>query len=230
MKLRLFLSAAIVLIIGLLIVELGLNGREVKEQVVEKNPAPAPTSVSQPQEKPTPSAPTLPATSAQLPIDQRVALWSEQIGQIQENPQVIEESLDQFSSTLSAQDILELKKIISSSQTQDERFLSTELLVRNRSIEAKQVLKEIALSPESSSEKQNAITKSEENALRLRAVEGLLKSDDPHVAKNLLEEVQRKSNNSIIQDRSQRALLSLKGIAKSPEEQDQEALRELLRR
>jgi len=222
-----FFISSMVLVIFLVTLEIWIESRniekaEVKKAITASDDSRKPAVATAPHEV------TKAPTNKNLSIRDQIAAWSEQVGQVQENPQVIEDSLNQFSASLKPHEMEDLAFIIKKSNQQDQRFLSVELLARSKNLEAKKILKELALSPETPREKSNPDLKAEENTLRMRAVEGLMSAENQETAKSLLREVRSRTQNSFVSDRSERALHHLEKGGATPEAQDQEALQKFV--
>ena len=153
-----------------------------------------------------------------------------QIAALNDDPVQTEIELHKHAQKLSPNDFPLLQKMaLDRNEKQDQRFVAVTLLALSNQIQSADHLKNIALTPIDPylSVGPNADF---EKVLRMRAVEGLgeipLNSNE---LSNYLSQIISSSDITLIVDRAQRLNLAYQGLAPTPEQQDQEALKKLLR-
>lgn len=155
---------------------------------------------------------------------------SSQIVALNEDPIHAEIELREHAQKLNPSDFPLLQKMaLDRNEKQDQRFVAVTLLALSNQIQSADYLKNIALTPIDPylSVGPNADF---EKVLRMRAVEGLgeipLNSNE---LSNYLSQIISSSDITLIIDRAHRLNLAYQGLAPTPEQQDQEALKKLLR-
>lgn len=175
----------------------------------------------------TPHGQDVPAQQ-QAPEPEDVQAWvaqeAIQIGALHDDPSESMERLQKKAGALSGEDIRALEALaLENGREGDRRFLAVELLTMNAAPESARSLERIAVS----SRPQRPLEPQLETALRARAIEGL-GSHRSGIGQELLKKSLARLDESFLLDRAHRALLATEGAARSPEEQDQEALGRLL--
>lgn len=159
-------------------------------------------------------------------LEEKISIASRRVGQTDEEPKKTEMELENLARGLSPEEIRGLKGIaLDPRHSGDERFLSLELLgLRALSSEGTSIiedLKEIALKAELNTPGLGPI-------LPLRAIEALSETPHKNQARLALKEILERTDSSLLNDRSMRALKHLDGEAPSLETQDNEALKKLI--
>jgi hypothetical protein len=179
----------------------------------------SPGALMNPQNSSVPSAPS----SRPLRLTERIMQESEKIGMTTNDPEQVEQDLNQWAQKLSAQDIKDLRQLIfEGGHEGDEVALSLDLLGRRPlDPESAQILVDyILLGPSNET--------AEKSTFQLLALDGLidhsLASRDP----SMLRRVQKESSDALLSRRAGQALGALQGRNPSPTETDQKALTELL--
>lgn len=145
-----------------------------------------------------------------------------------EAPEGTEEDLAVQASKLSGTEIKALSsKSTDSTLNGDERALSVYLLALNQSIAVVPELTSIALTPWSN--QLNPRQQEEEQVIRALAIEGLERSPTS-LARVSLQKIVNQSASPFLVDRAHRAILSRDGAVSSLEDQDNQALSELLKK
>ncbi len=148
-------------------------------------------------------------------------------GMMDQDPTVSEKRLNKIAENLTADEIASMAELVKSpSNDGDLRALAVDLLARNKGPRALEPLEQIIISkwPDLSDPRMIGF----EQSLRGRAIEGL----EGHPAQEATGNLQRalsQVQDSFLNDHGQRALLHRQGQARSVEEQDEEALRKILK-
>lgn len=154
---------------------------------------------------------------------------SEQVGLPQQNIQDLEKRLQSWARHLDEKEIDYLSAVVKDrTRNGDERALALDLLGRNQSTQSLNHLKEFVLTEGAVASPSRAHL-DEEMILKVQAVEGIAASSSSAEAMSYLSEIEKKSEQSFVKDRAQRSLSSLKGLAPSPESQDNEALKKMIK-
>ena len=159
------------------------------------------------------------ATSQETPLMAKLREEGLNVGQTQD-PAAAQKALEDLAAQVTSEDVISLRnKSLDSSVSTDERALIIQILTLSPLKEAQEALLDIATSaaPERGEERKNL----EEGVLRAQAVEGL-KSEES------LSEVIKRTSNSFVSDRAQRALNHLAKGSPSPKEQDEKALKKVI--
>lgn len=154
---------------------------------------------------------------------------SAEIGRPQPDVDQLENRLQSWARHLSDEEIDYLSEVINDQQKNgDERALALDLLGRNQSKTSLAELKDFVLSKNSSALDSRARL-DEELIFKVQAVEEIAASSSQAEALSYLNEIQKQSDQSFVKDRVQRSINSLKGLSASPEVQDNEALKKLIK-
>lgn len=146
------------------------------------------------------------------------------------DPAQIARELDRVAAELTHSEMEALTNLsVDMNKDGDERGLAIDLLSRSRSESAAASLKQIATAPFEAPAKDERAAQFEQ-VLRTMATEGLLQKENLKNSASLLKEIVSESNQAMVQDRAQRALLHLQGKAPSPKEQDEKAYKKMLNR
>ena len=149
-------------------------------------------------------------------------------GSIDPDPLRSEKRLDELAHQLTDQEIQSMAEIVKTpSNNGDLRALAVDLLARSKAPASLEPLEKIIISqwPLSTDPRMIGF----EQSLRARAIEGLESHPSEHAFENL-QNVLSQTNDSFLSDHAHRAMLHRQGQARSVEEQDQEALRKILKR
>lgn len=149
-----------------------------------------------------------------------------QIGQVQVDTEAVENRLQAFARQMEPDHRNYLKTILMSEKSNgDERALAIELLTRNQTPEAAEILKNYSLSDSTTGN----LKSGEDIIFKAQAIEGLAGYQDRNLAISYLNEISRKTNYSFLQDRVRRAQASLKNEGPTIETQDLEALKKIVK-
>lgn len=148
---------------------------------------------------------------------------AETISQLNNHPDEVQKRLRELAGQMQDADVALLQKsALNTSLNGDERFLSVYILGESTLEKAQESLETIAATPIPAMKEARLTT--QEEILRVQAVESLREADS-------LKRVLSRTDNSFISDRAQRNLLFREGkVSASPEQQDQEALNQLLKK
>ncbi|WP_413288758.1 hypothetical protein [Bdellovibrio sp. HCB337] len=190
---------------------------QIQEDLVERNPSSSTSSAATNSQAESATAVANPKF-AEL-IKQEAAAMS----QLTKQPEEIQKRLKDLAGKMQEGDVTHLQEsALDTSLNGDERFLSVYVLGESALAKAQESLEQIAMTPIPSM-KEARLTNQEE-ILRVQAVESLRHADS-------LKRVLASTDNSFISDRAQRNLLFREGkVTTSPEQQDQEALTQLLKK
>lgn len=163
---------------------------------------------------------TLAATTSQeTPLMAKLREEALNVGQTQD-PAAAQKALEELAAQVTAEDVMALRnKSLDSSISTDERALIVQVLTLSPLPEAQEALLDIAAStaPERGEDRMNL----EEGVLRAQAVEALKSQES-------LSEVIKRTSNSFVADRAQRALNHLAKGSPTPKEQDEKALKKVI--
>lgn len=141
------------------------------------------------------------------------------------SPEDDEKQIIERAAKLSPQEIQDLKtNSLDTSLNQDLRFESVYLLSQNQKSEKE--LAEIVLTPIPNSLKNRMLDF--ENVLRAQAIEGIQNSANKQTSQKLLTEIIKKSDNTFLIERSQRAQLYLQNGGEDLKTQDQKKLKAII--
>lgn len=161
------------------------------------------------------TAPTAPSE-----IGSVVHREAEAVSKLTDRPDEEEEHLKDIALHLQDPDIKTLQaQALNPQLNGDERFLSVYILGESTLPSAQESLEEIATTPIPKLHEARLI--SEEQVLRAQAIESLRDTDR-------IKHIIATSNDHFLADRAQRSLLYREGKVSAPEQQDQEALKQLL--
>lgn len=149
-----------------------------------------------------------------------------QIGRVQTDTEAVENRLQAIARQMEPAHREYLKLVLLSEKSSgDERAMAIELLTRNQTQEAAEILKNYTISDSS-----NGNLKSDEDIVfKAQAIEGLAGYQDRNLAISYLNEISRKTNYSFLQDRVRRAQAALKNEGPTIETQDLEALKKIVK-
>jgi len=153
------------------------------------------------------------------------ALFKEEttmISQPNDNPEEVQKRLDHLAGKMQESDVKVLQEnALNPKINGDQRFLSVYILGKSHLQKAQESLEAIASAP--FPEIREARMTVQEEIIRGQAVESIRQVD-------MIKRVLSRSDNNFINDRAQRNLMFLEGKASSPEQQDQSALTQLLKK
>ncbi|MCX7978007.1 MAG: hypothetical protein N2578_03295 [Bdellovibrionaceae bacterium] len=150
---------------------------------------------------------------------------SQDLSRLQSDPEASDALLDQLAQEISLDALGAALR--DSSVEMDLRFLAAELIARiNKTDKIPLVLEMLGHTRRGPS---SDIRHSEDFAIQARLLEGLGNLSDKATAVQTLDRIIENSEDILIVDRAQRTRTWLLGRAPSPVEQDQEALRKILR-
>lgn len=149
-----------------------------------------------------------------------------QIGQVQVDTEAVENRLQAIARQMEPEHRDYLKMILNNDKSNgDERAMAIELLTRNQTPEAAEMLKNYSIS-----DSPNGNLKSDEDIVfKAQAIEGLAGYQDRNLAISYLNEISQKTNYSFLQDRVRRAQSALKNEGPTIETQDLEALKKIVK-
>lgn len=154
-------------------------------------------------------------------------LESQNISQLQSEPQKTEERLQVLANKMTQEQMQKLTQLISDqSKDGDERAMAIEMLSRRKDSESLKALEDFV----AQSGDAGAWSRSHEfeSVLRAQAIEGIAAYPEQKEALSALNKLSKKVNESFLRDRILRSQAGLKGLAPSIENQDNEALRKLV--
>ncbi len=130
-----------------------------------------------------------------------------QIGQVQTDTEAVENRLQSIARQMEPEHRDYLKLVLLSEKSSgDERAMAIELLTRNQTPEAAEVLKNYSISDSSNGN----LKSGEDIVFKAQAIEGLAGYQDRDLAISYLNEISRKTHYSFLQDRVRRAQAALK--------------------
>lgn len=144
------------------------------------------------------------------------------MSQLNDHPEEVQKRLKELAEKMQESDVPSLQQnALNPNLNGDQRFLSVYILGESTLAKAQESLEAIATAPIPETHEGRLTT--QEEIIRGQAVESIRQADT-------LKRVLARSDNTFINDRAQRNLLYLEGKASSPEQQDQEALTQLLKK
>ncbi len=161
--------------------------------------------------------------SASQEFSALVKIEADAMSQLNDHPEEIQKRLKDLASKMKETDIPALQETaLNTALNGDQRFLSVYILGESSLLKAQEGLETIATSPIPALHDSRLIN--QEEVIRGQAVESLRQPES-------LNRVLSKSDNAFITDRAQRNMLYRQGrISSTPEQQDQEALAQLLKK
>lgn len=207
------------LIVGLL-VAVGSAYRQLKD--IEKDLVEAHTTTKTAASESSQREPAIAAKDAPAFSD-LIKQEAESMSQLTNQPDEIQKRLKELAGKMHESDVTQLQaSALNTSLNGDERFLSVYILGESTLAKAQESLEQIAVTPIPAMHE--ARLTNQEEILRVQAVESLRQVES-------LKRVLAHTDNSFISDRAQRNLLYREGkVSNSPEQQDQEALSQLLQK
>ncbi len=149
-----------------------------------------------------------------------------QIGQVQSDTEAVENRLQAIARQMEPAHRDYLKLVLMNEKSNgDERAMAIELLTRNQTAEAAEILKNYTLSDSTTGN----LKSGEDIVFKAQAIEGLAGYQDRNLAISYLNEISRKTNYSFLQDRVRRAQSALKNEGPTIETQDLEALKKIVK-
>jgi len=207
------------LIVGLLIA-VGSAYRYLHE--IEKNSSLVRSPNSPTPESAASSKTVVPSQPSKESFTNLVEEEANSISQLNDRPEDVEKRLKELAGKMQESDVSSLQaKALNPNLNGDQRFLSVYILGESTLQKAQESLVAIATAPIPDMHEERMLT--QEEVIRGQAVESLRQTES-------LKRVLAHSDNSFINDRAQRNLLYLEGKASSPEQQDREALTQLLKK
>lgn len=144
------------------------------------------------------------------------------VAQLNDHPEEVQQRLKDLADKMQDVDVPVLQKdALNPNLNGDQRFMSVYILGESALAKAQESLEAIAVAPIPNV--RDARLMSQEEIIRGQAVESIR---HPETLKRVLAQ----TDNGFINDRAQRNLLYLEGKASSPEQQDKEALTQLLKK
>lgn len=181
-----------------------------------------------------PAAPAAPAAvPAPVPkgpsFTEKFKQESAAVAELQSDPEAAQERLRQLARGMTQKDVESLYEIISDDRNDgDQRALAVELLSLKNDTASLIALQNFVASEKTATGKAWDRKKELETVLRAQAVESIAAYPQKEIALSTLSFLQRRVNESFLNDRIGRATAHLMGRAPSPEQQDDEALRKLI--
>lgn len=164
-----------------------------------------------------------------LNFDNLFLRQAQQIGQIQNDPASVELELKTLSKQMLPKDIKHMREIAEDTKNSgDDRALAIELLSRNQTADALDELAGFIARHEKSAGQNWNRAREFETILRAQAIEGIGIYPEHATAESVLQKIDEKISESFLKDRIARTRASLKGIAPTPDQQDEQALRKLV--
>lgn len=207
------------LIVGLL-VAVGTAWRHLNEIETNSPLARTPSSTSK-----TASGAVVAPAAARTSTENFAALVNEEaasMSQLNDHPEEVQKRLKDLADKMQESDVESLQQnALNPHLNGDQRFLSVYILGESTLAKAQESLEAIATAPIPDMHEVRMTT--QEEIIRGQAVESIRHAD-------VLKRVLARSDNNFINDRAQRNLLYLEGKASSPEQQDQAALTQLLKK
>lgn len=209
------------LLIVALLVAVGTAWRHLHEIETNSTLARSPSSAS-----PTSGASTETAATAQTAAAENFAALvsqeTESMSQLNDHPEEVQKRLKDLADKMQESDVPSLQQnALNPNLNGDQRFLSVYILGESTLAKAQESLEAIATTPIPDTHEGRLAT--QEEIIRGHAVESIRQTES-------LKRVLAHSDNNFINDRAQRNLLYLEGKASSPEQQDQAALTQLLKK
>lgn len=154
---------------------------------------------------------------------------AQNISQLTNDPKLVQDQIIELAQKIPNEKLPWLReRALNDSLPMDDRFFSTELLVLNHSDETLIELEKIATQP--IDKNLSPALKNESVLLKAQAIEGFTDAGkNKEKAKAVLLKMSGQIEDTFLSDRLQRSLWSLNGKAPLPEEQDQKALKEILK-
>ncbi|MBS1971275.1 MAG: hypothetical protein JSU04_13280 [Bdellovibrionales bacterium] len=144
------------------------------------------------------------------------------MSQLNDHPEEVQKRLKELADKMQESDVPSLQQnALNPNLNGDQRFLSVYILGESTLAKAQESLEAIATAPIPETHEGRLTT--QEEIIRGQAVESIRQAET-------LKRVLARSDNTFINDRAQRNLLYLEGKASSPEQQDQAALTQLLKK
>jgi hypothetical protein len=153
----------------------------------------------------------------------------EELGQIQSNPNQVQEHLNTLGKGLSSIQIKYLDELLYNTKTNDDaKAIAIELLANSQSQGSLNILKKFVLENLTPSHPSH-IGMNSILALKLQALEGISNYNDVKASIAILTEIHNKTTEKLILDRAIRAYQSLQGTAPPLEVQEKKALLDVLK-
>lgn len=157
---------------------------------------------------------------------------SSEIGQTQDDPKEVQDRLDALGKQLDSVQMQYLEEVLKGANTNDDKkALSIELLTSSQTKQALEILTDFTLNGSSSSpassDKHSGTSAT--TALRLQSLEGVGLYRQKEEAVTALRLIQSKSSEKLIIDRSERAIRNLNNSGTTVEQQENEALENVLK-
>lgn len=162
---------------------------------------------------------------------ERLQKESAYIGGIDPDPARTQDRLSLWASELTKEDLQGLGKLALNAEVEaDERALCVELLGLNRSDDALEALEQVVAAPVPQGGPERSVEF--EVALRALSIEFMGRAGSTEARKRALAQVSKSQENAFLNDRIQRTLQHLRSpdTIASPDEQDRQALSQLLER
>ncbi|MGE4234718.1 MAG: hypothetical protein AB7F43_15520 [Bacteriovoracia bacterium] len=225
-----YIIYAFILVAMVFLVEYDLSRRVTAFQNEKKN------SVSAKNENKTNSVLPVDAVAVLAQRREAEAVFAEkfkaevsQIAQLQSDPENVQKRLQALSKTMSSQDVQALYEIISNDKNDgDQRALAVEILSLRNDAASLNVLQNFVASNNTVNGTKWDRSKEFETVLRAQAVESIAAFPQKEIAISTLSFLKSKVDESFLSDRIGRATAYLQGLAPTPEDQDDAALKKLL--
>ncbi len=225
-----YIIYAFILVAMVFLVEYDLSRRVTAFQNEKKN------SVSAKNENKTNSVLPVDAVAVLAQRREAEAVFAEkfkaevsQIAQLQSDPENVQKRLQALSKTMSSQDVQALYEIISNDKNDgDQRALAVEILSLRNDAASLNVLQNFVASNNTVNGTKWDRSKEFETVLRAQAVESIAAFPQKEIAISTLSFLKSKVDESFLSDRIGRATAYLQGLAPTPEDQDNTALKKLL--
>ena len=152
---------------------------------------------------------------------------TELVGVPTNNLEALDARLQQFSESLTEKQILYLKDLLFNlNQSGDSRAMAIELLSRSKNTMATEILKNFSTVSNSSL---TGASRDQEIVFKAQAIEGISMQPEKNLAVKYLDEISQKTDSTFLNDRAQRARAHLIDGVGTLEQQDNQALKKLIR-
>lgn len=153
-----------------------------------------------------------------------------QVGKTTDEPNAVENRMQSIARQMEPEHIQYLEQVLlDRKQGGDERAMAVELLSRNQSEQAENILKNFILQDQGAVVNNKGQRQQEQEIIfKAQAIEGIAGREDKSLARKHLDEIANKSSQSFLVDRAKRAKAQIDGQLRSLDSQDNEALKKLI--
>jgi hypothetical protein len=159
-------------------------------------------------------------------LEQKLKSESARVGKVSENPAEDRKRLKEWALSFSVADLQQIKTLVLDQDADaDTRFLGVFLMSDSELPEAVSLLSDIALAPVTGQDRQLNF----ETTIRMQAIDGIINNPHKEITVPALKNIQKKTDQSLFADRTQRGLLTIDGKVPSPADQETAALKKLIK-